>query len=346
MNIPSRRLPAKSRLSLLLLLLAGGCAQRGPVAEPPPALKRPPVAAPGVALGKEYVVVTATPRDTFQSLASQYLGDRNKDWQIADFNKSERAVPGQKIVIPLVHPNPVGVYPDGYQTVPILCYHRFGNKRDRMVVTPEAFAAQMTYLRDNGYRVIPLSSLPAFLNGEAPLPKRSVVITIDDGYQSSHDIAYPILRKFGFPATIFIYSDFMNARDAMDWDEMRQMAASGLIDFQPHSKTHPHMADRQPRESPEAYQARIEEEIRVPGQKIRQQLGLPLYSFAYPYGETNDLVIAELRKGNYQLGTTVRVGGNPAFSYPFRLRRTMIFGDRDMDSFVRALEVFSPVTLR
>jgi peptidoglycan/xylan/chitin deacetylase (PgdA/CDA1 family) len=127
---------------------------------------------------------------------------------------------------------------------------------------------------------------------------------------------------------------------------MRNMAASGLIDFQPHSKTHPHLADRQPRESLGAYQARIAEEIKVPGRKIQQRLGLPLNSFAYPYGETNDLIIAELKDNDYQLGVTVHAGSNPAFAYPFRLRRTMIFGDRDMDSFARALEVFTPVTLR
>jgi peptidoglycan/xylan/chitin deacetylase (PgdA/CDA1 family) len=342
MNILSRRLPAKSGLCLIFLLLAGGCAQHGSVAETPYKLST----APDVAHGKEYIVVTTTQADTFQSLASKYLGDKSKDWQIADFNKSERIVPGRKIVIPLIHPNPVGVYADGYQTVPILCYHRFGSKQDKMVVTPEDFTAQMAYLRDNGYRVIPLSSLPAFLNGEAPLPKRSVVITIDDGYASSHDVAYPILKKFGFPATIFIYSDFMTARDAMNFDEMRKMAASGLIDFQPHSKTHPHMPDRLSGESPEAYRTRIDEEIQVPSQIIRKRLGLPIYSFAYPYGETNDLIISELKNSNFQLGATVHAGGNPAFSYPFRLRRTMIFGDRDMASFTKALEVFSPVTLR
>lgn len=345
MNILYRRLQAKIVLPFALLL-AGGCAQTGPAVERGAAPKGVAVAASGVTRGKEYVVVIAKQGDTLQSLASQYLGDRGKDWMLADFNKAEKVVPGQQVVIPLVHPNPVGVYPDGYQTVPILCYHRFGNRSDKMVVTAEAFANQMAYLRDNGYRVIPLSSLLPFLNGEAPLPQRSVVITIDDGYQSAHDIAYPILKKFGFPATVFVYSDFIGARDAMSWDEMRQMTSSGLIDFQPHSKTHPHLADRQPHESVAAYQARIEDEIKVPGRKIKQRLGLPLYSFAYPYGETNDLVIAELKNNDYRLGATVHAGGNPAFAYPYRLQRTMIYGDHDMDSFARALEVFNPVTLR
>ena len=319
------------------LLLAGGCVQTRLDDKAPPG---------DVARGKEYVVLVAKQDDTFQSLASQYLGDKSKAWMLADFNKTEKVVAGQQIVIPLVHPNPVGVYSDGYQTIPILTYHRFGSKRERMVVTSEAFASQMAYLRDNGYRVIPLSSLLPFLKGEAALPQRSVVITLDDGYQSSHEIAYPILKKFGFPATIFIYSDFVGARDAMSWGTMRDMIASGLIDFQPHSKSHPHLAHRQQQESEGAYQARIAEEIEAPGQKIRQQLGQPLYSFAYPYGETNERVIAELEDNNYQLGVTVRTGGNPAFAYPFRLRRTMIYGDRDLDSFARTLEVFKPQSLR
>lgn len=321
------------------LLLASGCAQTRLLED-----KAPPQS--DVARGKEYVVLTAKQNDTFQSLASQYLGDKSKGWMLADFNKTEKVVAGQQIVIPLVHPNPVGVYSDGYQTVPILTYHRFGSKRERMVVTSEAFTSQMAYLRDNGYRVIPLSSLLPFLKGEAALPQRSVVITLDDGYRSSHEIAYPILKKFGFPATIFIYSDFVGARDAMSWGAMRDMTASGLIDFQPHSKSHPHLAHRQRQESSGAYQARIAEEIKAPGQKIHQQLGQPLYSFAYPYGETNDLIIAELKDNNYQLGVTVHTGGNPAFAYPFRLRRTMIYGDRDLDSFAKTLEVFKQQTLR
>ena len=321
----------------LALLLAGGCAQTGSVVESH---------VPDVVRGKEYVVVTIKQNDTLQSLASQYLGDRSKDWMLADFNKVDKVVAGQQLAIPLVHPNPIGVYPHGYQTVPILSYHRFSNKSNKMAVTPGAFAAQMAYLRDNGYRVIPLSSLLPFLNGEAALPQRSVVITFDDGYRSVYEIAYPILKKFDFPATVFVYSDFMGARDAASWEEMRRMASSGLIDFQPHSKTHPHLAHRQPRESLEAYQARIDEEIKVPGQKIQQQLGLPLYSFAYPYGETNDLIIGKLKGNDYQLGVTVRAGGNPAFAHPFRLRRTMIYGERDIDSFAKALKVFQPVTIR
>ncbi len=228
----------------------------------------------------------------------------------------------------------------------ILCYHRFGPNKSKMVITPENFDAQMAYLKKHGYRVIPLSSIHSFLKGEAALPQRAVIITIDDGYRSSHDIAYPILKKYNLPATMFIYSDFTGSKDALDAIQMKEMIKSGLVDIQPHSKTHTSMAKRLANESNEAYRKRIDEEIRVPGLQIRKGLGLPLHTFAYPYGESNELMISQLKNAGYSAGVTVIAGGNPAFAYPFKLRRTMIYGDRDMETFSRNLRVFTTENLK
>jgi peptidoglycan/xylan/chitin deacetylase (PgdA/CDA1 family) len=325
-----------SFLLLALLVFLAGCA-----AVSPPAVEKP-----GVVRGDEYVVHTAEPGDTWGGLADIYLKDRSKEWLIADFNKTDEITPGQQVVIPLVHPNPVGVFTSGYQTVMILCYHRFGQSKSRMVISPDDFDAQLEYLKKNGYRVIPLASIHAFLRGEAPLPQRAVVITIDDGYRSSYDFAYPILRKYDFPATLFVYSDFTGSRDALGWNEMRNMVASGLIDIQTHSKTHASMTKRLPNESAESYRSRVEDEIRIPGQQIRRMLGLPLHTFAYPFGDTDEFLISQLKNADYRAGVTVQAGGNPAFAYPFRLRRTMIYGDRDMAAFTRSLKIFTMENLK
>ncbi len=106
------------------------------------------------------------------------------------------------------------------------------------------------------------------------------------------------------------------------------------------------MAKRLANESNEAYRKRIDEEIRVPGLQIRKGLGLPLHTFAYPYGESNELMISQLKNAGYSAGVTVISGGNPAFAYPFKLRRTMIYGDRNMDTFIRNLRVFTTENLR
>jgi peptidoglycan/xylan/chitin deacetylase (PgdA/CDA1 family) len=327
---------------LSLSLLAGCAGVPSHPSGPPPASR----AEPEVKWGKEYVIHIAGPGDTWASLAGTYLKDKKQGALIADFNKTENMEPGQQIVIPLVHPNPIGVTTRGYQNVMILCYHRFGPAKAKMVVTPEDFDKQMAYLKKNDYRVIPLTRIHAFLKGERALPQRAVVITIDDGYRSSYDIAYPILKKYGFPATLFVYSDFIGVRDGLGWGQIKNMIGSGLVDVQPHSKSHLSLTRRLLDESEEAYRRRVDEEIRLPGQRIKQVLGVPLHTFAYPYGDSDEYLISQLRDFGYLAGVTVKAGSNPAFANPFTLRRTMIYGDRDMPAFIKSLQVFTEVNLQ
>lgn len=339
-----------------------------PVTKPPPpestavAPKPPPVkplapapvqvaakpAAPAGVLGRnnEYVILSAQPGDTLESLAGRYLGDPARAWVIADFNSIRRLSPGQEVVIPLKPQSPLGVHSDGYQTVPILCYHRFGDEKAKMVVSEAAFGQQMEYLQDNGYRVVPLTALVDFLQGKAALPERAVVITIDDGYKSAFQIAFPILKKHDFPATIFVYTDFVNARAGLTWPEMKEMVDSGLISIQAHSKAHSDLGLPEPGEDDSQYRERIDREVAVPTEIIHKHLGTPMVAYAYPYGDANESVIERVREAGYRLGATVHAGGNPFFAYPFMLRRTMIYGEDHLASFRHKLEVFHSVDLK
>ena len=173
----------------------------------------------------EFAIVVARAGDNAESLAQHYLGDARKGWWITEGNGGAEIRPGQVVVIPLVPRNRVGVHADGFQTVPVLCYHRFGSRASKLTVTPAAFAAQMDYLARNGYHVLNLAQLAAFVAGREPLPKKSVVITIDDGYRATYDIAFPILKKYGFPATVFLYSDFVGAGDALTYPQMKELIA-------------------------------------------------------------------------------------------------------------------------
>jgi len=251
------------------------------------------------------------------------------------------------LVIPLNAPNPIGVFADAYQTVPILCYHRFGiNNRGKLVTSAAAFESRMDYLAKNGFRVVPLAQLPGFLDGVEPLPRKSVVITIDDGYRSTYDIAFPILKRYKFPATIFLYSDFVGAADAMTWGQMQEMARSGLIDVQPHSKSHSNLVLKSPRETDAQYRERVRLEIEVPSKAIQERLSLGTYVFAYPYGDTNEHVMDRLARQGVQLGLTVTPGGNGFFAYPYMLRRTMIYGDDNLEAFKSKLAVSARKTAR
>src|SRR5581483_8586039 len=130
--------------------------------------------------------------------------------------------------------------------------------------------------------VIPMQKLRAFLDAKEPLPKNTVVITIDDGYRSTYEVAYPVLRKYGFPATVFLYSDFVGASDALTWPQMKEMIGSGLIEIQPHSKTHANLSQRLAGETDAAYRERIRREVEVPVNVIKERLDTTSVTYAYP----------------------------------------------------------------
>jgi peptidoglycan/xylan/chitin deacetylase (PgdA/CDA1 family) len=353
MNHLLRRLRVDARglrLALGLVasaLIVAGCATPppAPVAEAPQA----PAPAPrGPLLGKDrdFAIVVAQSGDDFSVLAERYIGDAKKGWWIAEWNGIDKVTPGQDVVIPLRARNAVGVYPTGFQTIPILCYHRFGANRSAMTVTPSNFEVQMDYLAKNGYHVISMAQLTGFLEGKEPLPKKAVVITIDDGYRSTYQVAYPVLKKYNFPATVYLYSDFVGASDALTWPQMQEMVKSGLIEIQPHSKTHANLTLRLAGENDARYVERMKREVDAPIAVIKERLSLNTLSYAYPYGDVNDVVADLLTRQNVRMGVTVTAGGNGFFSYPFMLRRTMIFGNEDIESFKSKLAVFAKTANR
>jgi peptidoglycan/xylan/chitin deacetylase (PgdA/CDA1 family) len=332
------------------MLGVAGCAttpEPAPVpAAPAPVVAPPPIAGPVVNRDRDFALVVVGSTDTPATLAARCLGDAGKAWQVREANSPEALRPGQIAAIPLRVRNPVGVQANGYQTVPILCYHRFGNRWGKLAVTPAAFEAQMEHLARNGYHVISLKQLARFLEGTEALPPKSVVVTIDDGYRSTYDIAFPVLRKHGFQATVFLYSDFVGASDALTWAQMKEMTASGLIDIEPHSKTHANLTLRLPGESEARFRDRVKREIDAPIAALRERMGEPSFTYAYPYGDVNEYVVELLQRQGIKQGVTVTPGGNGFFAYPYMLRRSMVFGGEDLDTFKSKLVTFARTNSR
>ncbi len=334
MSATRRRVRRCPPLIVLAAVLAWGCA---------------PTDSTVIARSSDFVVVSAGSKDTLQTLAAAYLGDESRHGIIADFNDVSRVRSGQELVIPLKPVNSAAVYPNGYQVVPILTYHRFVPKKrrcDKLAVTADAFAKQLAYLRDNNYTTIDFPQLADFIEGKAAIPPKSVILTIDDGYRSTYDVAYPILRKYRQKATVFVYTDFVGAGAGLTWKQMKEMVASGLIDIQPHSVTHSDLTIRLEEESDKAYQARISEELRYPARQIKSRLGLPIHTFSYPYGAENDTVLTAAKAAGYRLATTVTRGSNPSFAHPFVLRRSQVYCGDDVRTFAKRLEVFKTLAER
>jgi len=333
----------------VLTAVVVGCAQTPPRETPAPAPFLPPPTVqdeegPVLARDAEFAVVVVQPGEDLSRLAERWLGDRSRRAVIAEFNQIDEAKAGQTIAIPLKKRNPFGVRPTGVSALTILTYHRFGPRANTLTVTPAAFEAQMASLAKNGYTVIPIARLPAYLEGREPIPNKAVVITIDDGYRSTYEFAFPVLRKYQFHATVFLYTDFVGAPDALTWAQMKEMTASGLVDLQPHSKTHSNLTVRQADEKEGRYRERVRREVQAPIDLIRLQLGLTSVAYAFPYGDVNDVVVGELRAKGVKLGVTVTPGGNAFFAPPYMLRRTMIFGSDDLEAFRAKLVTSVPVS--
>ena len=219
-----------------------------------------------------FVVVLAKAGDTAEGLAQRYLGDPAKAWMIEDYNGTATFTPGREVVIPKRPWNPSGVEPRGYQLVPILCYHNMGPQtRGRLVMSASAFEEQMRYLKREGYHVITLKQFLDFAALRQQLPRKTVVLTFDDGWKSFKEYAYPILKELGFPATLFIYTDFIGARIALSWPELKELAQEGF-DIQAHSKSHDDMR-KKPSESEEDYNRRMQAELVQPLAVFQQRVG-------------------------------------------------------------------------
>jgi hypothetical protein len=105
---------------------------------------------------------------------------------VEDANPKRTFWPGQFVVVPLKITNRGGITAEGYQTVPILCYHRFSSSCDSPLCMPAAvFEQQLRYLKQNGYRVIGPEALIDFLDYRKAIPQKAVMISIDDGYRLS-----------------------------------------------------------------------------------------------------------------------------------------------------------------
>lgn len=330
--------------------IAAGCSS--PSAPPPAATATalaPRTAGParerqaaGSVIGRNerMLLYLPAPGDTPATVAARYLGSESLAWTIGDANPGARADAGEPWIVPLKPLNPTGVTADRFQTVPILCYHRFGTTTSKMVVPPAAFEAQLEWLARNDYHVIRLGDLAGFLAGQKALPRRSVVITIDDGYESVYRHAFPLLKRYGFPATVFVYTDFLGGGDALTWAQLQEMTASGLIDIQSHSKSHRNLIERRNGESDDRYRANIEAEMKLPRELIERRLPQAQVRFiAYPFGDANEVVLESAARHGFTLGATVIPGGNGFFAQPMMLRRTMIYGDLGLEGFKAKLQV-------
>ena len=206
---------------------------------------------------------------------------------------------------PAPTPEPV----DLTSQVIVLCYHRFEDKpKDSLAIKPSDFEAQMQSLKDNGITVIPMADFLAWRRGEKSIPAKSAVVSIDDGYISGYAVAWPILKKFGYPFTMFIYTDYVkggpkSGGQSITWEQLAEMRDAG-VDIQSHTVSHSSLNARKGK-TDEQYLAWLKNEISGSKELLEQHLGIQIKAIAYPYGLHNDPVREAVKQAGYEAAFTV-----------------------------------------
>jgi peptidoglycan/xylan/chitin deacetylase (PgdA/CDA1 family) len=224
----------------------------------------------------------------------------------------------------------------------VLMYHAFGHEGEppsRYVLPADRFAAQMRMLRRLRFRVIGLEEHVRRLESRTLAP-RTAVITIDDGYRDNHEIAHPVLRRFGYPATLFVVSGRVGAVN--DWDregdvagrpllnahQLRELAAAGVT-IGAHTRNHPSL--------PSVDELTTEAEVAGSKADLEAELGSPVGLFAYPYGRHDAKSVSAVRAAGFRAACSTRPGLSRAGGDPFLIERIEVRGDDSMGRFVAGL---------
>jgi peptidoglycan/xylan/chitin deacetylase (PgdA/CDA1 family) len=173
----------------------------------------------------------------------------------------------------------------------ILGFHKIGepppNGWETWFYIPEAtFVEHLRYLQESGWQVVDLATLLGGLARPDSLPERSVLLTFDDGYRSMRSVALPLLLQFGYPAVLFVPTDFVGGRNTFDaaepeealcdWDDLVNLEREG-VSIQSHGVSHRPLSDLSPAEQ--------DEELRRSKATLEAGLGTRVEVFSYPYGD-------------------------------------------------------------
>jgi peptidoglycan/xylan/chitin deacetylase (PgdA/CDA1 family)/glycosyltransferase involved in cell wall biosynthesis len=213
---------------------------------------------------------------------------------------------------------------------PALVYHHIGpwqpGTYPGLTVSPKQFERQIRWLARLGYTSIRPADWVRWQREGLGLPEKPIIITFDDAYSDLAEYALPILRQYGFGATVFVVTERLGGTNT--WDEargsstLRLMTAEQIqywagqgMEFGAHSRTHPDLT--------KLSEAECFDEIAGSKNDLAGLLGIPIVSFAYPYGKYNDTA-RNLVRNHFDCGFGIEEGVNYLRGDPYLLRRTYI----------------------
>lgn len=243
--------------------------------------------------------------------------DKNK----AQSKKQEKSVKESDIRTftngPLIYNN---------KSIPVLMYHSIDYEKGNELRLPkEQFKEQMKYLKDNGYTILTLNELYNFLEKNKPIPEKSIVITLDDGYVDNYTNAYPILKELGLNATVFVVtSNIDKDKRTLTSEQIKEMDEAG-IQIASHTYNHDKLDDL-------PYEKQLQT-MKKSKDDLEKILNHKVDFIAYPYGKWNEESIKAAKDAGYKMAFTTQGGWSNKQDGIYTLNRVYISSLKGIDNF-------------
>ncbi len=218
--------------------------------------------------------------------------------------------------------------------VSILMYHSIGASNVLFTVRADDFARQLEYLWQKGYAVVAFSKLVDSLENGQKIADKTVVLTFDDGYCDVYKNAWPLLKKYNFPATVFLPTAFIGKEmrnsqgteiELLNENQIKEMADSGLIEFGSHAHSHPRLKEIDDRV--------FGEELKMSKNIIEQITQKSCRFFAYPKGHFRPSFEKILAENDFLAALTVKEGLISPGDNLFTLKRNFIYSKGGFNQF-------------
>ena len=237
--------------------------------------------------------------------------------------------------------------------IPVLMYHRIASDGpdalSRYRVSPAMFERQLAYLQRHGYTGLTMGEFYEswFSRGLKPVSGKPIVLTFDDAYLDFYEKAWPLLKKYGFRATVFVPVDFVNGHanwdsefgepaKLMNWDQIIELHEQG-VRFGSHSCRHRRVSELSERE--------LHEDAKRSKDILEQKLSVEVSDYCYPYTVASKQAQQVIASTGYRSAVGGKAGDNPDWKNPYYIPRIEIFGSDSMNDYKNKLPAPAPASI-
>lgn len=211
--------------------------------------------------------------------------------------------------------------------LPIIMYHSVtpsAAKENRLAITVKTFERQMRFLKEHNYNVVPLETVCSMIKYKKRIPHHTIAITSDDGYKDNYTYAFPVLKKYNLPATIFIIVNEVGRpqNDKLSWDEIKAMQKSGIITIGSHTLGPEPLINIKSEEE-------LKNQIFDSKKILEEKLGRKVNAFSYPEGFFNEKIRQLVIDAGYKVAVATSPGKKFSNTDVFALKRLRISSNAD-----------------